>query len=726
MSNFSVHFDRSRFTAKQLDEIERARDYAVTAHSGQQRASGEAFVIHPIAVAEIVAEWGLDHEAVMAALLHDVVEDTSVTLVQLEQAFGSKVAELVDGVTKLRLSATPRLDPTSLRREASSENLRKLLLASTKDLRVLLLKLADRLHNLRTLGFLPEHKRQLIAGESLEIFAPLADRLGMGVLKGEIEDLGFRYAMPEPYAQLEREVHLSTRQAERELSVLQRSIARQLKAANIDVIKIEGRRKHYYSIYKKLAKVEGDLTKIYDLVAVRVLAPDVASCYQVLGILHQQYKPLIHRIKDYIAVPKPNGYQSLHTTVFGVDGRITEIQIRTQQMHEEAEYGLAAHFFYDQQKQSSGYRKRGGVTAVPTNLRWVEQLSALQHATGTTQDFVEGARLELFSDQIYVFSPKGDLYELPEGATPLDFAFAIHSNVGLRAMGARVTGRMVGLDTKLENRDVVEIITRRESAPNRDWLNFVVTSHAKNRIRAWFRAMSRDANIEVGRTMLESGLTTWGYKRLEDLPKRTVAELPDALHQRSVDDVLVLVAEGMLSVTQVIKKLVPDAARPASTPVVKHFQPTGRVLVGGKHLSYALAPCCNPVFPQALVGFVTRGKGVTVHVLGCRNVPTELDRLMPCRWETSSEAGERLVGRLELVAANRLGMVSDITGAIAGLGLSLAGITSRVDEQAVKDESIRIELAVEVSDLFVLADLTRRLRRIPGVVSVQPPQTGAR
>lgn len=715
MNTFVVQYNEERYSQRDNELIARALAYAVEAHGDQQRASGEPFVIHPIAVAEIVAGWGMDAQAVAAALLHDVVEDTDTTLQDVEQHFGSKVMELVDGVTKLRLSASPRLDPDSPRRDASSENLRKLLLASTKDIRVLLLKLADRLHNLRTLEHLPEAKRRLIARESLEVFAPLADRLGIGVVKGEMEDLGFCYAQPEEYAHLRQQVSASARQIERDLEAFQRETTVLLRNAGVKVERIEGRRKHYYSIYKKLAKVDGDLSKIYDLMAMRIIVPDVASCYQALGVIHQQYKPLIHRIKDYIAVPKPNGYQSLHTTVFGRDGRITEIQIRTPQMHEAAEYGLAAHFYYDEHKRSKRYAQGQAAAALPSSLKWVQQLGALQRSTGSTQEFVEGAKLELFRDQIYVFSPRGDLYELPEGSSPLDFAFAVHSNLGLRALGAKVNGRISPLDSRLENRDVIEIMTRREAAPNRDWLNFVVTSLAKNRIRSWFRAASRDANVILGRGQLESALTAWGFKRLEDLPKRAVADMLDGLHLRSADDLYVQMAEGSLNATQVIRRLIPDAARPANAPVVHRSEPTGRVIVAGKQLPYAFAPCCNPVYPQRLVGFVTRGKGVTVHAAGCKNLPHETERLVSCKWETNDQKGEWVLCRLQLAATDRVGMVSDITAAIARRGYNLAGITSVPAEGT----AIRVELGIEVPDLFELADLMRGLRRIPGVTMLK-------
>jgi len=486
MNKLRIQYDASRFEPAENDLIGRALTFAVNSHGDQKRASGGPFVSHPIAVAEIVAEWGLDSEAIAAALLHDVVEDTEVTLEQIEKEFGVKVAELVSGVTKLRLSSSPRPALDSARLDLNNENLRRLLLATTKDFRVILLKLADRLHNTRTLGALEKEKRTRIAWESLQVYAPLADRLGMGQLKGELEDISFENAQPEEFANLKAQVEEVTRNSAGYLEGLKRAIVRHMKTAGIEVIKIEARQKHYYSIYKKLVKTQGNIDKIYDLVAVRIIVPDVAACYQTLGILHQNYKPLIYRIKDYIAVPKPNGYQSLHTTVFGEAGRISEIQIRTPQMHEEAEFGFAAHYLYDEHKATAAYAKRGAATT--PKLKWVTELASMQQAALNGQEFLEGAKLELFGDRIFVFSPKGDLYELPEGATSLDFAFAVHSDLGLKALGAKVNGRLLPLDTPLENRDVVDIIKRREPAPSRDWLNMVVTSHAKSRIRSWFKA----------------------------------------------------------------------------------------------------------------------------------------------------------------------------------------------------------------------------------------------
>lgn len=715
MNKLSIQYDDSRFSPAENETIRRALKFAVEAHGDQKRVSGEPYVIHPIAVAEIVAGWGLDSEVIAAALLHDVVEDTPVTSAELSKEFGSKIAGLVSGLTKLKLSASPRPSADSARTDLNNENLRKLLLATTRDFRVILIKLADRLHNMRTLAALPEDKRLRIARESLEVFAPLADRLGMGQLKGELEDLGFMHSRPEEYEKLRQQVAEVTLGAAKYLARLKRAILRHMRAAGVEVLQIEARQKHYYSIYKKLVKTGGNIEKIYDLVAVRIIVKDVPACYQVLGILHQHYKPLIYRIKDYIAVPKPNGYQSLHTTVFGEEGRISEIQIRTPAMHEAAEFGLAAHYYYDSHKATSAYAKRRGAAKVPASLKWVTELAQLQQASLSGEEFADGARLELFADRIFVFSPKGDLYELPEGATPLDFAFAVHSNIGLRALGARVNGRLMPLDTRLENRDVVEVVTRREPAPSRDWLGVVVTSHAKSRIRSWFRAISRDGNIVSGRATLESELPTWGLKKLEDLPKRTVADALDALHVKSVEDLYAMLGEGSMSVMQVIRKLVPDAAKPKDVILLKRQEPTGRILIEGGQLPYVLALCCNPVYPQPLLGYVTRGKGVTVHALGCRNMPMDTERYADCRWETGEDT-EMLIGRLEVVAGNRIGLISDIAGAVAKEGLNMRNIASHSDPET---HYSHVDFMVEVPDLFVLSKLRRSLGRLAGVERVR-------
>jgi len=718
MNKISIQYDAARFTEAQREGVENALEYAIIAHEGQKRRSGDAYVTHPIAVAETIAAWGLDHEAIMGALLHDVVEDTPITVSELETIFGDNVAQLVDGVTKLAaIEAMAGAAGDNARLESTNENLRKLLLATAKDFRVILIKLADRLHNLRTLAHLRPEQRLRIARESLDVFAPLADRLGMGQLKCEIEDLSFEYLMPDEYIHLNSLVNQTTSKAEHYISSLKRAIVTKLEQANVKVVSVDGRQKHLYSVFKKMVKVNGDIDKIYDLIAIRLILPDIASCYQALGVIHQQYKPLIYRIKDYIAVPKPNGYQSLHTTVFAEEGRIIEIQIRTPLMHEEAEHGLSAHFYYDSQKTSGTYAKGQHAGTLPDKLKWVGQLATLQASVGSGQEFVDSAKLELFGDRIFVFSPRGDLYDLPEGSTPIDFAFAIHTDIGLRTMGARVNNRMATLDTRLENRDVVEIITRREPAPNRDWLSFVKTPQARNRVRAWFRAASRETNIASGRSLLEVELKVWGVKRLEDVPARQLSEALDVLHQKTSDDMLAAIGDGSIGVIAAIRKLVPDAARPAATPVIKRVQATGQVIFDGgtKQLPYALAPCCQPIFPQPIIGYVTRGSGVTIHAFTCRNLPVDSERYVTCRWETHSEVPERLVCRLQLVAFNRIGMLSDVTGAVSKHNYNIGSVnTHDIDESRSQ-----VEFVIEVPDLFALADIIKRLDRLPGIESVK-------
>ncbi len=716
MNKISIQYDENRFSKIQNDLILAAFDYAQKAHEGQKRKSGDDYIVHPMAVAQTVAAWGLDHEAIMAALLHDVVEDTDITNTEITKLFGATVAELVDGLTKLAaIESLPSPDASSARLEISNENLRKLLLASGRDFRVILIKLADRLHNLRTLEYLKPDQRVRIARESLEIFAPVADRLGMGELKSELEDLSFRYWKPEEYLRIKAMVAATAGKSDRYLARFKRAIKDNLTVNNITPISIEGRHKNLYSIYKKLAKTGGDIDKIYDLFALRIILNDVSDCYKALGAIHQEYKPLIYRIKDYIAVPKPNGYQSLHTTVFGLDGYISEIQIRTLKMHDEAEHGVAAHFYYDASKSSDNYVQRSGAKSLPDHMKWVNELTALS-ASSTGQEFADTARLELFHDRIFVFSPRGDLYDLAEGATPVDFAFAIHSDIGLKTMGAKVNGRLVTLDTKLENRDVVEILTKREPGPNRDWLNFVQTPHARNRIKAWFRLASRDANVATGRTLLEAELKTWGLKRLEDVPVRQLNDTLEDLNLHAAEDMLAAIGEGNISVNQALRRLIPDAGKPTAVPVVRRVEPTGHVIVGDGTISgFVMAPCCSPVFPQPIVGYITRGKGVTVHTLKCLNLPTDAERYVACTWETLDEVAERLVCRIQINAFNRIGLLSDITGILSRRRINIGSIRSEDQPEGLESE---VSVVVEVADLFVLAGLIRELERLSGVLAV--------
>jgi GTP diphosphokinase / guanosine-3',5'-bis(diphosphate) 3'-diphosphatase len=716
MNKTSVQWNKSLYSQQDVDMMMKAEAFATAAHKGQKRKSGEPYIIHPVAVAQSLADWGMDAVTIAAGLLHDCIEDTEVSEEQLQDEFGPKVAELVSGVTKLKQVEEINRDTSSSRQESSTENIRKLLLAMSKDLSVILIKLADRKHNLMTLKALSPDKQRRIAAESLEIYAPLADRLGMGQLKSEIEDLSFRYVDPDEYARVERLMRGYVKKSQRYLAKLQKFIRNQLENEGIEVVSIEGRQKHLYSVYKKLAKTDDDIDKIYDLMAVRVLVSQVSDCYKTLGVLHQHFKPLIYRIKDYIAVPKPNGYRSLHTTVFALDGRITEIQIRTPDMHDEAERGLAAHFFYDSQKTTKQYLDKQ-VSRVPEKLNWVSGLADLHASAASGLEFVEALKIDLFQDRIFVFSPKGDLYDLPQGSTPVDFAFAVHSDLGLKALGARVNGKMVPLSSELANRDVVEILTRKQAAPSRDWLLWVKTPLARNRIKAWFRAVSRDSNIASGRAVLERELKAWKYKQLEDVEPAKIAALPEQLHYKDLDGVLAAVGDGSLTAAQVLRKLFPP-------PVVKRDHEskaqrsvsTGRVLIAKEPgLPYVLAPCCSPVFPEPLVGYVTRGSGITVHTLKCRNLPDEHKRWVDCRWEVADDAGEKLVVSVEVVAFNRIGLLRDVTHAISNMGININGLVS-VPDQAGGKAAVRMSL--EVVDLYQLARVISHLEELPAVESV--------
>ncbi len=689
--------------------------YAHTAHKGQVRRSGQPYITHPIAVAEYLIEMGVDEEAVMGALLHDTIEDTTVTYQQLMQEFGEPVASLVEGVTKIGQIDYAPTDTIDARQAASTENVRKLLIAMSSDLRVIMIKLADRRHNLLTLEYLAPADRQRIAQESLDIFAPLADRLGMGVLKAEIEDLAFAYANPQGYNLVKRLVADHIKESETYLQRLTTIVQHVLEQADIEVVSVHGRRKHLLSIYRKLAKADGDITKIYDLMALRIIVPEVADCYQVLGLLHQHYKPLIYRIKDYIAVPKPNGYHSLHTTVFAVDGRIIEIQIRTPQMHEEAERGLAAHAIYNLHKGSKGYRAREAALK-DSKLLWISELAGVTAQAEEAPELMENLKVDFFRDRIFVFSPKGDLYDLPEGATPLDFAFAIHTDVGLRTMGAKVNGRITPLDRPLGNRDVVEVLTRKVAQPSRHWVGIAKTASARAKIKAWFRAASRETNQVTGRELIEAQLPAWGYKKLEDIDSAVIKKTVESFNLKDASALFAAIGDGSVQLSTALRRLLPvSVGQPLKKPLA--VVPTGRMYVlGAPELPCVAAACCNPQPPAALVGYITRGSGITVHQADCANLPDELDRLVDCGWEQTARPGSLEVG-LKIQVFNRLGIVHDLTGVIAAHGTNIVKISTFDDPDDPK--LALIEVILQISDAFYLSELTSKLSASRDIVSVE-------
>ncbi|MFZ5626886.1 MAG: RelA/SpoT family protein, partial [Bacillota bacterium] len=623
-----------------LSLVEKAYQKAAAAHAGQVRQSGEPYISHPLAVAYILAQLELDLVTIAAALLHDVVEDTEVTLEEIRQEFGDEVALLVDGVTKLS-----RIEYRS-KEEQQAENWRKMLLAMARDIRVILIKLADRLHNMRTLKFQSPRKQKEIAAETLDIYAPLANRLGIFRIKWELEDLSLRYLEPEMYYELVERIAKKRTEREALINQVIKELSERLAAVGIGA-EISGRPKHFYSIYKKMWQQQKDLSEIYDLIAVRVIVDNVKDCYGTLGIVHTLWTPVPGRFKDYIAMPKQNMYQSLHTTVIGPNGEPLEVQIRTWEMHRTAEYGIAAHWRYKE-----GIKEPG---ELDEKLTWLRQILEWQRELGDAKEFIENLKIDLFDESVFVFTPKGDVIELPAGSVPIDFAYRIHTDVGHRCVGAKVNGKIVPLDYKLKNGDIVEIITSRQAAPSRDWLQLVQTPQAKNRIKQWFKREKREENILRGRELLEKEARKAGLE-LEDIKQERLQEICRKFTVSSPEDLLAAVGDGTFTAVQVLNKIKElkeereKAQRPKTAAselqeaqdVVKPWKGGGRanqgiMVLGMDNLLVRLARCCSPVPGDPIVGYVTRGKGVSVHRADCHNVvnfqETEKERIIEVTWE---------------------------------------------------------------------------------------------
>src|SRR5512143_1430770 len=611
-----------------LDGVGKAFDLAVIAHEGQPRATGEPYVTHPIAAAQMLAELGLDPVAIQAALLHDVPEDTEYSLTDVEERFGSEVAQLVDGVTKLSKFSTHSHE------QQQAENIRKMLLAMAQDIRVVLIKLADRLHNMRTLYGLPLEKQLRIARQTMEIYAPLAERLGIWQMKWELEDLAFKTLEPERFRELAK--LLDTRRVGRE-TYIDRAIAElrpRLEAAGIEA-DVQGRPKHIYSIWKKMQRKGAEFGEIYDVYAIRLLVDEVRDCYAALGIVHSLWRPIPGQFDDYIAVPKNNLYQSLHTAVIALDGKPLEIQIRTHAMHQVSEVGIAAHWRYKEgSKAERDYDAK---------LAWLRQLMDWQRDVSDATEFVEGIKLDIFQDQVFVFTPKGDIKDLPAGATPLDFAYRIHTDVGHRTIGAKVNNRLVPLDYRLKNGDIVEIVTTKgEHGPSRDWMNVVRTSHAQEKIRQWFKRQERDENIAHGRESLERELRRLARTSMGAVGSDRIAEIAKTYNFDNLDDFYAAVGYGAISAQQVVTRLgvVDDASQltlPAVAPPTSPARAGGVRVKGVGDLLVRFAKCCHPIPGDPIVGFITRGKGVTVHLHTCPTVVNEreVSRLIEVEWEAA-------------------------------------------------------------------------------------------
>jgi GTP diphosphokinase / guanosine-3',5'-bis(diphosphate) 3'-diphosphatase len=694
------------------DLLRRAYVFSAREHKGQVRRSGEPYLVHPLNVAAILADLKADDISIVVGLLHDVLEDTLTTREAIAQQFGEEVAELVSGLTKIgKFSYVSR-------EEEQAETFRKMILAMVSDLRVVMVKLADRLHNMRTLGFLPESRRREIARETLDIYAPIAHRLGMGSVKGELEDLSFLYLEPEEHERIAREVARRMKVSEGMVSEVRRRIEARLVEAGV-AAEVSGRMKRYYSIWSKMKRTGVDAAQLYDILAFRVVVAETRDCYETLGMVHQLWRPVPGRIKDYIAMPKPNFYQSLHTTVMGETGQPFEIQIRTREMDLIAERGIAAHWKYKE--------GRLGPHADDARFLWLRQLVDWQSDVSDPRQFLSSLKVDLYPDEVYTFTPKGEVFAFPRGATPIDFAYRIHTDVGHRCVGARVNGKLVPLRTPLGSGDIVEILTAPNQAPSRDWLSSVVTSRARHKIRHFIHEEEKRQSVELGRRLFERELKKF---------KRTVKKLEaDGSLARELgqwgfsrpDDLYAAIGYGKLAPKAALERFVPaeelarqepEKRESAVSRVVRKILPFGVpdiVVVGHKDLLAALAKCCNPVPGEKIVGYITRGRGVSVHSESCPNVRNLLydpERRIDVAWASEKRAAYAI--ELEVVTEDRPGLLADVTQAIAGEGSNIRRIEARVGEM----RQGYVSVSLETSDLKQLEKILGRIRSISGVRDV--------
>lgn len=706
--------------------IGRAYDVAEEMHRGQLRKSGEPYLIHPMAVAEILADLGMDEETIVAGLLHDVVEDTEYTEEDLIADFGEDIALLVDGVTKL---ASIKFES---KEERQAENLRKMFLAMSKDIRVLIIKLSDRLHNLRTINYMTHDKIIEKCRETLDVYAPLAARLGIYAMKMELEDIALKFLDPEAYYNLAEQV--SERKDEREdaINIVVKKIKESLDDIDIHY-DIYGRSKHFYSIYKKMKYQHKTLDEIFDLMAVRIIVDTVKDCYAVLGLVHTMWTPIPGRFKDYIAMPKPNMYQSLHTTVIGDTGKPFEIQIRTYEMHRIAEYGIAAHWKY---KEGIASDKE------EVNLSWLRQALEWQKEASDPKEFMESLKMDLFSSQVFVFTPKGDVIELPAGATPLDFAFKIHSDIGCKCVGAKVNGKMVTIDHKLENGDIIEIVTNPNSAgPSIDWLRIAKSSSARNKIRQWLKKENKTNVVDKGKDMIDRYIRKKGYDPRELLKNAFIAKAVKELGYKNSDELFTQLSNGGTLQSKLMNMLIgfdeeakhEEAAEKEKTllenleemreKTEKRAQHAKRVkdeksgvkVEGVDNLMIRMARCCNPVPGDDIIGFITKGRGISVHRKDCDNLkslpPKERARFIEVSWDTEAQDKSFNAG-ITLIAKDQKSMLSSISKICEDLDVHISGLNAKAN----KDETLKIDLTLSIHDRTQMEKICRSLKNVPGVM----------
>jgi GTP diphosphokinase / guanosine-3',5'-bis(diphosphate) 3'-diphosphatase len=690
-----------------LELITRAYEFSAMAHAGQKRHSGEDYVVHCMEVAMILAELHLDSATIAGGLMHDVVEDTSATLADVEAAFGDEVVTVVDGLTKI---ARVQFRTST---EQQVENFRKLLLSMAQDARVILIKLADRLHNMRTLDHLREEKRRRIALETREIYAPLAHRLGVAAIKWELEDLCFKYLEPEPYRDLAGKIAEKRREREEWIENLRDPLEGELRSAGI-ACEVTGRPKHLWSIYRKMVQREKSYEEIYDLMAVRVIVETIADCYHALGVIHNRWTPLTERFHDYIATPKSNMYQSLHTTIFGPGGRLYEIQIRTREMHRTAEYGIAAHWKY----------KEGTPPGddVDETLTWFRQVLEWQQETREPEEFMEFLRIDLFQDEIFVFTPMGDVKQLPKGATPIDFAFAVHTEVGLHCAGARVNGRITPITRELKNGDQVEIVTDAKQRPSRDWLAFVKTARARNKIRQWIREEEFGDSKRLGKEFIEREIRKTRRGRVSEERFTEAAralDLPDAEHLYAA------LGRGDLGPSAVMRVLWPETEEEPSKPPSAFERLVSRVrgdqgqapvrIQGQSNLMMRFSQCCQPVPGDKVIGYVTRGRGVSVHRIDCPNIlqlREHPERRVEIEWDGAG--ADRFLVRLAMEGTDRRGLLTDIASAISTSNTNIKSADINADERGMRGDFV-----VEVENLAHLNRVLGAIKKVKGVVRVE-------
>ena len=699
-----------KFTPGEMELLQKAIDFAKQTHADQKRESGEPYYIHPEQVAIMLSEMGMDSHTVIAGLLHDVIEDgKDVDAQKLANLFGKDIAEMVDGVTKLTKTGNREL---VTREEAQAENLRKMFLAIAKDVRVVIIKLADRLHNMRTLEYCCEEKRIRKAKETLEVYAPLAHRFGMGAIKCELEDLCFMYIWPEEYRKLKSAIAPQQAEHMRTLNTVIATVEEQLAASGIEA-QVSGRPKHLYSIYKKLVKQNKELEEIYDLIAVRVIVNTVKDCYAALGLIHSLWRPVPGRFKDYIAMPKTNMYRSIHTTLFSGEGSGMpfEVQIRTHEMHRAAEYGIAAHWMYKE--------GRGSQDDLDSKLAWLREALEMENYSDTTREFVENIRKDFFSDYVYVLTPQGRIIDLVTGSTPLDFAYRIHSNVGNQTQHAKVNGAIVRLDYKLKNNDVVEIITSPNASPSRDWLKIVKTQQAKAKIRQWFKKANRAENVQRGKEMIAESLKRQGYY---------FAELLKRFNMNEPEDIYAAVGYGGVTTGQVTHKLLEQVRKERREAALrerlenmeagdgrapeKSSHNAGVIVQGNADMAVRFARCCSPLPGDDILGYVTRGRGVSIHRKDCPNIGDLMldpDRIVEARW--AGDAKSSYTASIQVEGQERTGLLMEVSQVLANMNISIVTMSAKTD----KNDIVWVQLSFDVVSAEQLDNILKSIGKIRGV-----------